>query len=266
MRSYTMGDKSNIEWCDATWQVVSGCSAVSEGCRNCYSARLAAGRLRHHPRTAGLTRISWADGRPVWTGEVRIHEDQLDVPMRWRRPRRIFVADRGDLFNNFVPSSFIKKVFDRMRQSPQHTFLVLTKRAYRLPSELMALGFGPLPNVWVGVSVEDQGTADERIPALQSARAAVRWVSYEPAIGPVEWPHKWLGADVPNRLDWVVMGGESGWRTRRMDPAWAYATRDACRRFGPAFFMKQMSGGAAIPDDLMIRQWPAGRDGSVPQP
>ncbi|MFN3075871.1 MAG: DUF5131 family protein [Alphaproteobacteria bacterium] len=293
---------TRIEWCDATWQVVSGCSPISEGCRNCYSARLAGTRLRNHPRAAGLARQA-EDGRYVWTGEVRCHEDQLDVPLRWRKPKRIFVGDRGDLFHPDVPDDFLDRVFATMALCPDHTFLLLTKRVERAKKYLTDDGVcgrihneacqmtdndwfvvggisesnqidgkyhetgWPLPNVWLGVSVEDQATAEERIPYLLETPAALRFLSCEPLLGMVnltrinvtaEWRNTaemnslkgevWLPGncgessrtfrDLPH-LDWVIVGGESGPHARPMHPDWARSLRDQCVRAGVPLHFKQ---------------------------
>jgi len=216
-----MSDKSAIEWTDATWQIASGCSPVSAACRGCYSARLAGTRLKHHPRCQGLTRQA-EDGRHVWTGEVRLHPDQLDQPLRWRKGRRIFVGDRTDLFHAAIPDDYIDRVWAVMALTPQHTYQVLTKRpermrAYvegikpsggtlwdRITEAAMDIGYSvrgyrgsgglaerPLPNVWLGVSIEDQASADARIPHLLATPAAVRFVSAEPLLGAVDL-ERWL--------------------------------------------------------------------------
>lgn len=223
-----MADHSHIEWTDATWNPVTGCSVVSPGCTNCYAMKLAGTRLRHHPSRAGLTRDSKAG--PVWTGEVRFNEQWLDQPLRWTKPRMIFVCAHGDLFHEDVPDEWIDRVFAVMALAPQHTFQVLTKRAERMakymngiqskipflgrmPLERIHLeaaghmegdgGFmdtlkkhgnvyslyldapWPLPNVWLGVSAEDQQRANERVPDLLATPAAVRFVSAEPLLGSI---------------------------------------------------------------------------------
>lgn len=208
-----MSDGTKIEWTDATWNPITGCSVVSPGCTNCYAMTLAGTRLKHHPTRAGLTRESKAG--PVWTGEVRFNATVLDQPLRWRRPRMIFVCAHGDLFAEGVPDMWIDKIFAVMALAPQHTFQVLTKRPERmrayfadteeerrcgkitaeiakiLPnspfrrvrmSEVIA---GPLRNVWLGVSVEDQRRANERVPVLLDTPAALLWISGEPLLGPL---------------------------------------------------------------------------------
>lgn len=210
-----MADHSHIEWTDATWNPVTGCSVVSPGCTNCYAMKLAGTRLQHHPSRAGLTRESKAG--PVWTGEVRFNEQWLTQPLRWTKPRMIFVCAHGDLFHPDVPDEWIDRVFAVMALAPQHTFQVLTKRAARMRnyvkrteeqwqgnSENFADRFQiamdwnfawindiddmpwPLPNVWLGVSAEDQARANERIPELLATPASIRFVSAEPLLGPID--------------------------------------------------------------------------------
>ena len=200
-----MADKTLIGWTDATWNIITGCSMVTAGCSNCYAMGLAGSRLRNHPSRAGLTRET--GGRPVWTGEVRFNEEWLDQPLRWRNPRRIFVCAHGDLFHEAVPDEWIDRVFAVMALCPQHTFPVLTKRPERmrkylsysarwvtvLPTELLAKGteaahrdHWPLPNVWLGTSIEDQATADARIPHLLATPAAIRFASAEPLLGALD--------------------------------------------------------------------------------
>lgn len=274
-----MADKTKIEWTDATWNPITGCSVVSPGCTNCYAMRLAGTRLKHHPSRKGLTDMSKAG--PVWNGEVRLNEGWLDQPLRWKKPRRIFVCAHGDLFHENVPDEWIDKVFAVMALAPQHTFQVLTKRSERMrdyldgyaswlrvenlldelkPSSLWnsnvlsaqsILGSAqPLPNVWLGVSAEDQKRWDERVVRdLNNTPAAVRWVSAEPLLDPIY-------ADDIEGLDWVVCGGESGPGYRPMNPEWAQWMRDQCKGAGVAFYMKQMAGKGPIPEDLKVREYP----------
>ena len=286
-----MADGTKIEWTEATWNPITGCSLASPGCTNCYAMQLAGTRLKHSPSRKGLTQPSKAG--PVWTGEVRFNEHELTHPLRWKRPRPIFVCAHGDLFHESVPDAWIDRIFAVMALCPQHTFQVLTKRSARmreylarrgaspsLPShEIMAEMDGisrakwpdlqwPLPNVWLGVSVEDQQRADERIPDLLATPAAVRWISAEPLLGPVDlnrireefdgglgvkWESAldgkrfspWVGDDedpmIPGfaKLDWVVVGGESGSKARPMHPDWARALRDQCAAADVPFFFKQ---------------------------
>ena len=264
-----MADGTNIQWCDATWNPITGCSRVSKGCEHCYAETLAAGRLRHHPSRAGLT-----DENGRWNGVVRLNKEWLWQPLGWRKPRRIFVVAHGDLFHERVPDKWIDGIFSVMSLAPQHVFQVLTKRPARMREYIKkAASSGimwPLPNVWLGTSVEDQKTADERIPALLETPAVVRWLSAEPLLGPIDFhkaPFGFLhsGHIVPanksgryEQIEWVVVGGESGPGYRPMDPDWARSIRDQCRLAGVPFFMKQMAGKTEIPADLMIREYPKG--------
>lgn len=313
-----MSDGTHIEWTDATWNPITGCSVVSPGCTNCYAMKLAGTRLRDHPSRKGLTRDSRAG--PVWTGEVRFNADWLDQPLRWARPRRIFVCAHADLFHEAVPDEWIDQIFAVMALAPQHQFQVLTKRSKRMRDYMegragklarhmidayvlgqleaaltprraagtwpvvsigdvdmpddVTMAVWPLPNVWLGVSVEDQARADQRIPDLLATPAAVRWVSAEPLLGPVDlgaiqapryspedhlmdWKFSALetgdyyffhsgdfteGGDGPDRehqIDWVVAGGESGPGARPMHPEWARLLRDQCADAGVPFLFKQ---------------------------
>jgi protein gp37 len=225
-----MADTS-IEWTDATWNPVSGCSIVSPGCSNCYAMRMAA-RLEAmgSPKYSGLTRRS--GGRAVWTGKVRLDFGSLDAPLKWRRPRRVFVNSMSDLFHPDVPLDYIRQIWDVMEQAERHTFQILTKRPDRMARHSKTLGV--LPNVWLGTSVED---ADHigRLDDLRSAKAAIRFVSFEPLLGSV------AKADLSN-IDWAIVGGESGPRARQMDARWVDQIRDSCHRTGTAFFFKQWGG------------------------
>ena len=253
--------KTNIEWTDRSWNPVVGCSRVSEGCRHCYAERLAGTRLKHTERYKGLTKPG-PDG-PLWTGETRFISKEYNLPQTWRKPQRIFVCDMGDLFNESVPDSQIRLVLQMpLRGAHRHTYQILTKRIRRARDFFTYfwdhcyeddggwISVRPQANVWIGVSVENQATADKRIPLLLQTPAAVRFVSYEPALGPVDFS-QWSG------LDQIIFGGESGPRKRPVDLAWARATRDYCRETGTAFFMKQVDKIQPIPDDLMIREFPA---------
>ncbi len=270
-----MADGTKIEWTDATWNPVTGCSVVSPGCTNCYAMKLAGGRLRNHPSRVGLTEPSKAG--PVWTGEVRLNEEWLDQPLHWREPRRVFVCAHGDLFHEAVPDEWIDGVFAVMALCPQHTFQVLTKRPERA-KDYLSVGatcirvgirheaerlFGvdpgavtkPLPNVWLGVSVEDQARANGRIPLLLETPVAVRFVSAEPLLGPVaifdmDGPVD-VPDGVPSPIHWVIVGGESGPGARPMHPEWARGLRDQCQAVGVPFFFKQW--GTWVPNDAAFR-------------
>jgi protein gp37 len=238
-----MGDKSSIEWTDATWNPVRGCSIVSKGCTNCYAMRQAHRSSGPGGAYEGLTKLT--KGGPVWTGAIRTVPELLDAPLKWKRPRRIFVNSMSDLFHEDVPENFITDVWRTMADAPQHIFQILTKRPERMRDWLLAgLSIGdfiakPLDNVWLGVSVEDQASADERIPVLSQTPAAVRWISAEPLLGPIYMP-LYLGRPTYEpRLHWLVVGGESGPGARPMHPDWVRSLRDQCAAAGVAFFFKQ---------------------------
>jgi protein gp37 len=225
-----MADTS-IEWTDATWNPVAGCSILSPGCTNCYAMRMAA-RLEAMgtEKYIGLTRKS--GNRHVWTGRVTLDRHALEVPLRWRKPRMIFVNSMSDLFQDAVPPKFIGEVWEKMAAAKQHTFQVLTKRAERMAEITRSLPV--LPNVWLGVSVENDEQVF-RLDHLRMTKAAVRFVSFEPLLGPVS------GADLSD-IDWAIVGGESGPRARPMKQAWVRDIRALCRDAGTAFFFKQWGG------------------------
>jgi protein gp37 len=266
--------KSRIEWTEAVWSPVTGCEKVSAGCKHCYAER-EWGRFQHLPAYAGRKFT-----------DVAVHPERLNLPLRWRRPRKVFVNPMSDLFHEAVPIEFIDQIFAIMGlcfvMDAGHTFQVLTKRpermlAYMLDHETVWRVAGwmkklgpkdglpgensppawPLPNVWLGTSIEDQATADERIPLLLRTPAAVRWVSAEPLIGPVDlsealgmaW-NKTMGCyestgmqlnRVGGRggMDWLALGGESGSKARPMSIAWARTLRDQCQAAGVPFYFKQ---------------------------
>lgn len=266
-----MAGVTKIAWADESWNPVVGCSVVSPGCTNCYAMKMAGTRLANHPMYAGLTKPS--KGGPVWTGEVRLNMPAIDKPLHWKKPRRVFVNSMGDLFHESVSHHWIEKIFTVMALCPQHQFIVLTKRAGRMRDycdsahrcgeqwllnvEGAPIEQWPLPNVILGVSVEDQARADERIPLLLETPAALRCISYEPALGPVDFS-PWI-----EHLDWLIMGGESGTAWRPMDPAWAQEVRNQCAAAGVAFFFKQRGGpkpgGKALLDGRQHRAWPEAR-------
>lgn len=277
-----MSTNTSIEWTDATWNPVRGCSPVSPGCKRCY-AEIMAGRFCGPGKPfEGFVQIGKnGNPGPHWTGKVELIEKHLHDPLHWREPRRIFVNSMSDLFHEALPDEAIDGVFAVMALCPQHTFQVLTKRpermrqwfredrsgliAHRLSNVVcrsepvdrlnMKLYVWPLPNVWLGVSIEDQKTADERIPLLFQTPAAVRFVSYEPALGPVDfhkflivgpeggWEHQYSRRQM---LDWVIVGGESGPGARPFDIAWARSVIAQCKAAGVACFVKQM--GAVVND------------------
>jgi protein gp37 len=215
-----MGDKSAIEWTDATWNPVTGCTKVSPGCKYCYAERLAARlQLMGNPR--------YRNGF-----DVTLHPDQLTLPLRWRAPRRVFVNSMSDLFHEDVPEAFIRQAFEIMNRAHWHTFQILTKRAQRLADLAPRLRWPP--NVWQGVSVEDSQHT-WRIASLQKVPAAVRFLSIEPLLGPI--------GDLPlDGIDWVIVGGESGPNYRPVDPDWVRGVRDQCVATGVPFFFKQWGG------------------------
>ena len=289
-----MAENSKIEWTDATWNIITGCTLVDEGCRNCYAANLIATwpAIGNHPSRKGLAKMN-AAGVASFTGEVRFNEQWLDQPLRWKKPRRIFVCAHGDLFHEAVPDEWIDKVFAVMALCPQHTFQCLTKRPRRAreyltngpknhiairrhiagrPNVLKSVGdaghMAPLPNVWLGTSASDQASADARIPDLLAAPAAVRFLSAEPLLGPIDLvnlhPTQMMTIDAIGgralsregdyddggpRLDWVIVGGESGPNARPMHPDWARSLRDQCQAAGVAFFFKQWGEWADQSDD-----------------
>lgn len=256
-----MGDKTGIEWTDATWNPTTGCDKVSPGCDNCY-ALTQAKRLKAMGSAHYQT-----DGDPRTSGPgfgIAMHADSLDKPLRWTRPRRIFVNSMSDLFHSGVSREFQAEVFAVMALAGQHTFQVLTKRPGVMRSVLSDVGFQdavldamarrnggsagtrwPLPNVWIGTSVEDQKRADLRIPQLLNTPAAVRFLSCEPLLGPVDLVaplSTWAAGravQINERLHWVIVGGESGTGARPMHPGWARHLRDQCQDAEVPFHFKQ---------------------------
>lgn len=225
--------ESSIEWTDATWNPVAGCTVITPGCTNCYAMRMAA-RLDAMgvDKYKGLTRKS--GGRYVWTGKTRLDTASLNLPLGWRKPRHIFVNSMSDLFHDSVPADFISRVWDVMRQTPQHTYQVLTKRPSRMREITAVLNRKPLPNVWLGTTVEHAETL-WRLDELRKTPAKVRFVSFEPLLGSV------ADADL-HRIHWAIVGGESGPRARPMHQDWVEEIHDLCREFGTSFFFKQWGG------------------------
>lgn len=285
--------KSKIEWTDSTWSPVTGCTKVSPGCKFCYAER-----------------VTERFGRGKFT-DVQLHPDRLDAPLRWRRPRRVFVNSMSDLFHKAVPDEFLDRVFAVMALCPQHTFQVLTKRPERMRSwfardekadALVAWQMGlmvaekdwahgheiansfrrggwPLPNVWLGVSVEDQARADERIPLLLQTPAVIRFLSVEPLLGPVAFPLPCQESVFWGGIRWVIVGGESGGPPERaliyratnggrwsygVKPealTWVRSLRDQTTLAGVPFFFKQWGGvtpkaGGRLLDDRMWDEYP----------
>ena len=237
---------TKIPWCDESWPVVTGCTPCSIGCTNCYAARMAATRLRDHPRYKGLAVMH--NGKPKWTGKVNLNYDVLDQPLHFRKPRMIFVASMGDLFHPDVPWEFQRRVFLIMRQARQHVFQILTKRPHAMLDFVIELvrdwQGSAYSNVWLGTSIEDQASADERIPWLLQTPAAVRFVSCEPLLSNIYlreylkpgWSSKF---GMHDGLDWCIVGGESGPGARPMDEDWVRDLRDQCQAANVKFFYKQ---------------------------
>jgi len=254
-------NRTKIEWTDYTWNPVTGCTKVSPGCEHCYADRTAK-RMRG--------RFGYPVDDPF---RVTLHADRLKEPLHLRAPSRVLVCSMGDLFHEDVSFAFVLQVFTTMKRAYWHTFQVLTKRPAQMQKTLADRIFArwvswPLPNVWLGVSAENQECFDERVPALLECPAAVRYASLEPLLEPVENAMPCLlylpgGTTTPYvpwvKLDWVIVGGETGPGARPMDPAWPRGIRDQCKMADVPFFMKQMSGGEPIPDDLMIREYPKGK-------
>lgn len=284
-----MGDQRNggIAWTEETWNPLRGCSRVSEGCRNCYAETVAKRFSGPGQPYEGL--ISTGEKGARWSGTVRLVAEKLGEPLRWKRPRRVFVNSMSDLFHESVAFETIDAIFGVMAACryigrdarPGHVFQILTKRPERMHEYLSSdrraqwaaaaarhggghdpdgiydqTVFGPiaLPNVWLGVSVEDQASADARIPLLLETPAAVRWVSYEPALGPIDFngitldDHSNLSAfrvnSDENGLDWIVVGGESGPGARPFDLAWARSVIEQTRETGCRAFVKQLGARA----------------------
>lgn len=226
-----MATNSRIEWTEATWNPVGGCTIVSPGCTNCYAMRLA-GRLEKmgQSKYAGTTRVS--GGRAKWNGRIVLDDKSLSLPHRWKAGKTIFVNSMSDLFHEDVPLEFIQKVFSTMIATPQHTYQVLTKRADRVESLS-----GKLPwasNIWLGVSVESE-EYQWRIDCLRKAGAKVKFLSLEPLLGPLD--HLDLAG-----IDWAIAGGESGPGARPMQPDWVRSIRDQCQAAHVAFHFKQWGG------------------------
>src|SRR3972149_8569810 len=215
-----MSSFSSIEWTDATWNPILGCTKVSQGCKHCY-AEVFAERFRGVP------------GHPFEQGfDLRLVPSKLEEPFKWSKPRKVFTCSMSDLFHEKVPFEYIQKIFTVMEKADKHTFQVLTKRSKRLLELKNNL---PWPdNVWMGVSVENQDTGF-RARDLSKVPAAVKFLSVEPLLGPIR--------RLPlQKIDWVIVGGESGIKARPMDPEWAKAIRDQCVRKEVAFFLKQLGG------------------------
>ena len=307
-----MSVTSKISWCDSTWSPLVGCSRVSSGCANCYAVKEVR-RLSGNPHPkiaadfAGLVERH-GNGQLDWTGQVRVFQDRLRQPLHWKRPRRIFVNSMSDVFHENVPFHVIDDIFDIMKRAHWHTFQVLTKRPARMAQwadstnarhdDILGGYEGPgIPNIWLGVSVETQATADERIPWLLKIPTAVRFISAEPLLAPIDlraylpmgpWHDprgdhwcvecsRWKGA-----LDWVICGGESGPKARPCDLDWLRSVVQQCQVSGVPCWVKQVgrwpyevseldrayplktkhkagADPAEWPSDLQVQQMPEGR-------
>jgi protein gp37 len=229
-----MAQGSGIEWTEATWNPVAGCTPVSPGCLNCYAARMAL-RLERINEGGCAKYVGTAkrhNGRPVFTGRINLDEDVLDLPRRWRKPKLIFVNSMSDLFHEGVPLEFVQRVFAVMKECPQHQFQVLTKRPERTLAVAHELEWPG--NVWMGTSVENAMYV-HRVHALRRIPARIRFLSCEPLIGPLR--------RLPlEGIHWVIVGGESGPGSRAMDPEWVRNIRDQCVGRGSKFFFKQWGG------------------------
>ena len=269
-----VSDGSTIEWLvgpdgkrGASWNVTRGCTRADPSCDNCYAMRMAGRFGKPGLWGEGLTRTR-SNGQVDWSGQVVTVPEKLEMPLRWRRPRRVFVSSTSDIFHPRVPFEFIVVVWGVMAAAPQHTFLVLTKRPNRAreflgwlpghytgPRRVSAWASAelqrrvaaspevpwPLPNVHLGTSAGRQKEADERIPELLQCPAALHWVSLEPLVGPVTLRDEWLsGTDQSPRLDWVVAGGESGRGARECDTAWLHNIVEQCKSAGVPVFVKQL--------------------------
>lgn len=222
--------ETQIEWTDATWNPVAGCSIMSAGCTHCYAMQMArrleamgVEKYRDLTRTGGQ--------RTIWTGAVREDRSALGIPLRWRKPRKIFVNSMSDLFHPAVSQSFIADVWAVMQATPHHNYQILTKRPDRMRDILRAQSGEILPNIWLGTSVENQTVAD-RIDTLRDVRAAIRFISFEPLIGSV-------GPVDLSGIDWAIVGGESGRFARPIREEWIDEIHDRCEIFDTAFFFKQ---------------------------
>jgi protein gp37 len=248
---------TKIEWAHETWNPITGCTPISEGCQNCYAKRMA-------KRLAG--RYGYPKDDPF---QVTFHPDRLNEPFKWRKPRMVFVCSMGDLFHKDVPAGWIYDVFQVMEKCPQHTFMILTKRPARMEHMIMGvvtgMGIEHRKHIWLGVTAENQQRADERTPILLQITAAVRFISVEPMLGPIAL--NWLqGDEMPtpdcfgrrraingfDGIDWVICGAETGPRKRSMKMSWAELLRNQCMFYGIPFFFKKNSYGGR---DLAGKIW-----------
>ena len=230
---------TGISWTDATLNLVVGCTKISPGCKNCY---------------AKAVTERWPGRFPEGFDNVTLKPERLHTPHSWRKPRRVFVNSMSDTFHEKVPRWYLKAMWRLFEDTPRHTYQILTKRPERMEAMFFQGILPVLPNVWLGVSAEDQKHWDERVPILVCTPAAVRFVSCEPLLGPIA-----IGLPIQT-VDWIIVGGESGRNWRPMVPAWAEAIRDQCRASGIAFFYKQHSkfrpGGDDKLEGVAYREFP----------
>ncbi len=226
---------TKIEWAEETWNPITGCTPISEGCKNCYAKKMAY-RLKG--------RFGYDKDEPF---KLTFHEDKMKVPRKWKKPRKIFVGSMGDLFHSFVHPGWLDNIIEIISECPQHTFIILTKRPENIKTKLYeythngdvrSYDYRQNENLWIGVSIENQRTADERIPLLLKVPAAKRFVSIEPLLDHIGWRPSW------DKLDWVICGAETGQGKRHMDTKWAIEIKDQCKDAGIPFFFKKDSKGS----------------------
>lgn len=274
-----MGTKTGISWTDATWNPLRGCTRVSQGCVNCYAESVAARFSGPGQPYEGLAKM--VNSHPRWTNTIMLVRKHLEDPLHWRAPKRVFVNSMSDCFHPDVPDSYVHEIFEVMNAAPRHQFQILTKRPERMKAYCQRFQPNPLANVWLGTSVENQETADERIPHLMQTPAAIRFLSCEPLLGPVTlWkltkPYYEVGFSTPREvypldglfaipdhdwsvgaIDWVIVGGESGPQHRPFDVDWARSLRDTCVEMAVPFFFKQHGGMTAKSGGKLLdgREW-----------
>jgi protein gp37 len=276
---------TTIEWCDYTWNFIRGCRVVSAGCDNCYAQRLALRFSGEGGSYEGLARM--VNGKPRWTGKLKVVEKDLSAPLKWKKPGRVFVNSMSDLFYEEVEPLLVARAFNLMAKCPHLDFQILTKRPQRMLQVLKAYQktldytdeqwIATWPNVWLGVSVENQQAADERIPLLLQAPAAIRFLSCEPLLSPINlaqaYPcgyycdegggefghhdHPFFTPGIASQIHWVITGAESGPGARPMNEDWVRSLRDQCNLAGVAFFYKQNAhNGHKLPVPMLDdRQW-----------
>lgn len=244
-----MGDKTGIAWTDATWNPLRGCTKVSAGCKNCYAMGVALRFSGPGQPYEGLAHS--VGGKAEWTNKIMLVSEHLNDPVKWTKPRKVFVNSMSDLFHKDVPFSYVDKVFEVMKTVDRHIYQVLTKRPERMLEYVKNRNYvDPFKHIWLGTSVEDQASADTRMPIVtQIPNCFTRWVSYEPAIGPVDWS-PWLSLTrrdtgeqewtYDSQFEWMVVGGESGKEARPFDLEWMRSTIQQCQEWNIPVFCKQL--------------------------